>query len=67
MRRVVGILLVLTACLAAQDETAEYDKALRLLQRKKFALAQKAFRRFVRDHPESPLAKDAANRSNDNC
>ncbi len=67
MRRVVGILLVLTAWCAAQDESAEYEKALRLQTKKKWGLAQKAFRRFVRDHPESPLAKDAASRSNDNC
>ena len=67
MRRVVGILLVLTAWCAAQGESAEYEKALRLQTKKKWRLAQKALRRFVRDHPGSPLAKDAANRSNDNC
>ena len=67
MRRIVGILLVLTAWCAAQDETAEYAKALRLQSKKKWVSAQKAFRRFLRDHPESPLAKGAANRSNDNC
>ena len=68
MRRVVGILLLLTAWLCAEDATtAEYKKALRLLERKKWAAGRRALRRFVKQHPESVHIVDATIRSDDNC
>jgi len=78
MQRVLGILLLLTAWICAQDEqpavdpvidpsTAEYDKALKLFGRRKWSAGRKALRRFLKKYPASVHAPDAANRSDDNC
>ena len=68
MWRVGIILFTLVAVGAAQDpSTAEYDKAIRLLERKKWSAGQKALRRFIKKVPESPHVADAAIRSDDNC
>ncbi len=68
MGRVVGIVLLLTAWLCAEDAAdAEYKAALRLIERKKWSAGQRALRRFVNKHPESVHVVDAMVRSDDNC
>ncbi|MHC4957559.1 MAG: M64 family metallopeptidase [Planctomycetota bacterium] len=47
--------------------TAEYEKCLALLRRRRFRSAQRAFRKFLKKYPDSPHAADAADRSDDNC
>ncbi|MHC4940502.1 MAG: M64 family metallopeptidase [Planctomycetota bacterium] len=67
MARVLGILLLASVCVAQDSSTEEYQKALRLLQKKKWRAGQKALRRFIEKYPESPHVSDAAIRSDDNC
>lgn len=53
---------------AAEDPSkAEYEKCLERLKRKRWVAAQRAFRKFIKKHPDSPYVQDAMNRSDDNC
>jgi len=47
--------------------TASYLKALALQRKGKWSVAKKAFRKFLKAHPDSEHAADAKNRSGDNA
>jgi len=77
MQRVWGAIFSLTAVLWAQEtppsepaphaSTAQYQTALRLLEKGRWEAGQKALRRFLKMNPESPHRADAQARSGDNC
>jgi hypothetical protein len=45
----------------------EYEKALQLQRRKRWISAKKAFRRFIKNNPDSPWVSEAELRSGDNA
>jgi hypothetical protein len=51
----------------ADPARAAYEKALDLLRRKQWKPAQRAFRRLMKDFPDSPLVADAEARGGENA
>jgi len=51
----------------SEEERAAYQKGLDYLRKKRWSLAQKTFRGFMRKYPNSRFLRAAANRSDDNC
>jgi hypothetical protein len=76
MRRAIPLLLLLGLLLGsvrAQDDaetdesTPAYEKALELIEKRKWRAAQIAFRKFIEKYPDSIHLEDAEYRSGKNC
>jgi len=75
----LSLLLLLGMPVRAQDDEqddaretndealAAYDKALKAQRKGRWKSAKRAFRRFIKRYPESPLVEDARERSGDNA
>ena len=74
MRGRIGISLILSGLVAAQDAPstadpadAAYRNALKLYEKRMWAAGRRAMRKFVKKFPESKHAKAAQARCGDNC